>query len=1059
MKIKINGEDYKKDVVLKFKLAEPILVQVESDKDVYINYCPGSNRYIQLNSDGQHDIDIVSGETNVKIPVQIGEKAKLENLEGIIGRRKIKTDRYNDVIGQKLGTTESDFYPYIVAVQDVLQSEKITLKVGNFSPKKGDKFKWTINKRIYSDKVVEINTPDFLKADDLFTSLHVRLVVNDKIEFEGIQTFTLWNDYELNKLRGSIRPKIIAPEFISKQAKTSNYSLPITLYNQEKNISFNLTKQVVELLMEEEDSIFLPIENINIQVQANQQQVFNVNIEDERLKNKDIFGVAVHFKGVATNKMPVSTSVYAEFSDRLIASVITPTQNDVLNHIFSTLPISTLTNIYTLPHNQVAKSAKSYMDENFEYIPPKTLVELQSTIVNPLSYKLKNFKSLNSLLSNACTEEEEGEVKSNNQGDFVCQIVPDSYETVLVPPRILNAKKGDIILTPGGNSFIGNMMRVVSPPQFYSHCGIMVKNFTEVRHSTASEEWLQDNLNIDDNADSIPSAFYPPSLKYGWPGTITQTIENAYYGEIMSTNHLSKVSGPEFKEKEYTIKGFSENPSYPKGWGPVEPKVVKPDPFDEAEDSMNTPNVRSILKEVADKAKLIDGHYRFYCYSDADIFFKNEYKITQEARNLFWDNSRNPVKPTVCSSFIWSAIKSLNRYNIEIEGQLDASDLSGPYKHAEIDENTKDGLYLYTEDERKGAVQVMYDSIIETLMDQIRDRDWFWGPFVESFTPNRKKRLGNQICNAFAYDDASVEAGSSTEWRNPDLGRAVSPDDILNYWDKMRVGNPKYGLYGYNERLHFRPARYLNVPKYQWYKVKGKSRVKGKVIDYKGNPCPNLAVKYTTLDHVMTDRNGEFSMDLYYGEYNLECIKIEGDGSIIKGETRIEVRENETLDNVIVKLVLPPEKYREIQFTTEAKITNVESTKANIITHASRTEQPSIQLVPRSIGGNNEHAVAFNFKDNREIRVEYEIDMLLREDLSLKVSYKIKLYEGASSNTHDLDGQIFGEFIVPKDEEIIHEFNLKSNEDDFWVKLFKGDQRDAVYTTFKVKNLQSHINL
>ena len=76
---------------------------------------------------------------------------------------------------------------------------------------------------------------------------------------------------------------------------------------------------------------------------------------------------------------------------------------------------------------------------------------------------------------------------------MVCQLTSES-QWRFVPGRVLNAKKGDLVLSHDGQGMIGQMLQHLTPPQFYSHSGIMSKNHIELRHSTGSEEWLADHL-------------------------------------------------------------------------------------------------------------------------------------------------------------------------------------------------------------------------------------------------------------------------------------------------------------------------------------------------------------------------------------------------------------------------------------------------------------------------------------------------------------------------------------------------------------------------------------
>ena len=102
-------------------------------------------------------------------------------------------------------------------------------------------------------------------------------------------------------------------------------------------------------------------------------------------------------------------------------------------------------------------------------------------------------------------------LSDNLSEGMVCQLTSES-QWRFVPGRVLNAKKGDLVLSHDGQGMIGQMLQHLTPPQFYSHSGIMSKNHIELRHSTGSEEWLADR------SPGSSSGFDPLALKYSGPG-------------------------------------------------------------------------------------------------------------------------------------------------------------------------------------------------------------------------------------------------------------------------------------------------------------------------------------------------------------------------------------------------------------------------------------------------------------------------------------------------------------------------------------------------------------
>ncbi|MCK6530854.1 hypothetical protein L6R50_25945 [Myxococcota bacterium] len=117
----------------------------------------------------------------------------------------------------------------------------------------------------------------------------------------------------------------------------------------------------------------------------------------------------------------------------------------------------------------------------------------------------------------------EEDLEQAAEQQLVCQATTEQYEC-LMPARFMNARKGDVILSPGGTGLIGSLLRHVDPPQNYSHSGIMTRNYDEVTHSTASEDRLLDyKVGLVDGGDGIE----PRVLKYMWPGVVTQSVEAA----------------------------------------------------------------------------------------------------------------------------------------------------------------------------------------------------------------------------------------------------------------------------------------------------------------------------------------------------------------------------------------------------------------------------------------------------------------------------------------------------------------------------------------------------
>jgi hypothetical protein len=360
-----------------------------------------------------------------------------------------------------------------------------------------------------------------------------------------------------------------------------------------------------------------------------------------------------------------------------------------------------------------------------------------------------------------------GETSSNRF--IVCERTNYVYH----PPYVQNASKGDVLLSSECGGVIGGLLQQVVPPQRFSHSGIMVDNQYTVRHSTASSQRYIDSAGSD--------GFDPGILKYGWPGTITESIFLAYEGHPMQDPN----------GKWYSLQSFRNDASEFCLTGTIFPSVVKPPVTDED-------SVRLKLESIADAAQTIQGHYRFYAYSSANIVGDQSLyppaSVTWAAQNR---------EPTVCSSLVWNAA---HRAQVQVEDQTVES---GDRQHSSNPSQL--GLSVYTAEERREAGQWLYDYIYNKVYEVAGDWGRFWTDAPDD--------AGNQIVNCFGFDWCGSEpdkayrgeedAKDSDRWHeSPGNGIAVSPDDITT-WDL-----PPAGVYGVTETMVYQPGWW--EPTYRW---------------------------------------------------------------------------------------------------------------------------------------------------------------------------------------------------------------------------------------------------
>ena len=119
---------------------------------------------------------------------------------------------------------------------------------------------------------------------------------------------------------------------------------------------------------------------------------------------------------------------------------------------------------------------------------------------------------------------------------------------------------------------------------------------------------------------------------------------------------------------------------------------------------------------------------------------------------------------------------------------------------AQVDANTKHGLYLYTAGERLDAANYLFGYLHDKVRDQQGEKGIF-GELSETFS-DIADDVANQMVNAFASDFCDTEAKESEEWKNTVASNAVSPDNIL-LWDSPAAR----GFYGFAAPLVYHEPR------------------------------------------------------------------------------------------------------------------------------------------------------------------------------------------------------------------------------------------------------------
>lgn len=569
----------------------------------------------------------------------------------------------------------------------------------------------------------------------------------------------------------------------------------------------------------------------------------------------------------------------------------------------------------------------------------------------------------------------EAELALAETGQLVCQLTDEAVD-VLMPARWMNARRGDVILAPGGDGIIGGLMLRVTPPQLYSHSGIMTRNFDEIAHSTGSQDRLMDHQVgfTQDGSDG----FDPDTLKFMWPGAIRQSVQDSTDGS----------SFPDPDGKNYTISAFGKQTigiTHNDQMIMIPPLVLKPDPL------LETAQVRSTLHTIADAARADAGtpgsigkyHYRFFCYTDPTIGL---------------DDSHGPssgwaagTRPSVCSSYIWMHARDI----LQLEGanelivpaDLEQKDIDAG---ASVNPETIDGLYRYTASERLTAGEWLYEHIYDMAYDKA---GWFGTLLTDA-----PDDVANQFLNVFANDNG--DGKDSEEWRNTQDANAVSPDDMM-WWD----GPENNGVYGFVEPAIYREPRVETYTVSRWKKVITRGRVHGRVFA-DGALVGGASVSLYGDKTDMSDANGEFSIDdVPLGNYMLKASKVI-DAALHSVQLPIQL----TSDDLAIDVVLQPpdERFRLAQVFVDFRGVDEENFGDNEIDDPG-PEYYELELGPSKLS----NSLSRTYKWGGEVRAEYGITVKLLVGNIIDVVVNGKLYEGTSEDTDDLDGQGSVAFQVP----------------------------------------------
>ena len=441
------------------------------------------------------------------------------------------------------------------------------------------------------------------------------------------------------------------------------------------------------------------------------------------------------------------------------------------------------------------------------------------------------------------------------QGDF---------RFMRVPAQIPYAQTGDLALSPGdGRGFISLVVASLDPAQVYDHMGIFVDNGRTIRHCTASKERVKQKelftseitvklagvITLD--RQKIPlNGFRPDLVRFGWPGSISQTVEEVYRSGRNSLNNRWTYAGthpgkdtedpenpgepfriyqlarserarrvefndPELDRSEQVVRLQETSVSIGDPAQEFLPLLVRPHPQFDAQ-------ARPALELVAEMAETIDAHYRYFAYTKGDIGLDPALNAPP-AGDPSWPTAAAAWAAdtigAMCSSFVWTAVQHANerltgggRPPILLEDKADPPD---PARGLEY--GGQDGLYQYHAAERAKAgtnlVNKVMNEVRSSFDENISSLQYTAVPQLRVYREITAAHVAFQMANAFAIDDpGKIDSWSSNE------GETASPDNVLFFWDLKphdgRLVQPegKVAIYGDSVPIQLSAPVWCRVP-------------------------------------------------------------------------------------------------------------------------------------------------------------------------------------------------------------------------------------------------------
>ena len=571
---------------------------------------------------------------------------------------------------------------------------------------------------------------------------------------------------------------------------------------------------------------------------------------------------------------------------------------------------------------------------------------------------------------------------------LACQFTGQISE-VSVPGAYQNAQMGDVILTPGDDSAISQLLRGLTPPQYYSHSGIMTQSQIEITHCTASSDRYGDYMVL-----GGVGGVQPDVLEYGWPGSITQTLDNAISGQNLIDSR---------NNKSYNINGFDSAPSPDNSLYP--PLVIKPLPQNE---QAARPVLRAVAATARSKGAQIDGqgnvtfqkggcYYSFYGYTKPEIGLGLGDPAPAGAG---WAKG---LTPAVCSAFIWLCMKE-NGVAVVGPGQYETTTELSPIaiaQGAQVVGNTLDGLFYYPEPERLRACQVLYALFEGMALDQ--EGIFADIPFVGMFVAGH---IADQVVNVFVFGDPNMYG--SSKWQKPGDGNAVSPWNI-SWW------NPP--LFGWAEPIQYLPPHTEQYIASEWTPYAAMGSISG-VVTLDGAPQSGAVVQVYDGMSGVTGPNGRYALShVPGGSYALTASVVSNGSSYSNGLQGQTVQLTAVNPNVTANIALTtlPSDFRNLVLVCQ--VTGCDHSDYNPgNVHGVQTgpfNTYNIGLGPGTIVGSCGYS--FGYNSSGYFTVGFQVTATLAEDLSIEVEILWTITGDGSGKVQNSNAASPWRLNVPKD--------------------------------------------